>query len=239
MQAVIIAAGLGSRLGDLTSDRPKALVKVDGRELILRTLDFVDHPAITERIVVTGYEGEALNDFLTRQKAEVRTVHNPYYTDGSIRTIETALEHLKDDFLLLNVDHIYPKRMLARIIERAKGITAICDFDRDLVADDMKVKLAGGRLAEIRKTLEEYDGGYIGMTYCSSGVLDDYAAGVRRTRTAEGDSANVEAVLGLLAKDDEEINICDVSGMGWLEVDTPEDLKHAEETIRTDPDFLL
>jgi choline kinase len=62
---------------------------------------------------------------------------------------------------------------------------------------------------------------------------------VRGTREADGDSANVEAALAWLAKENEEINICDVSGMGWLEVDTPADLEHAEKTIRQNPEFLL
>jgi choline kinase len=239
MQAVILAAGLGNRLGDLTSDRPKALVPVAEKELILRTLDFVDHPAIIDRIVVTGYEGERLSDFVAERCPGVRVAHNPHFTDGSIRTIEVALEHVRGDFLLMNVDHIYPRRMLDRILGDATGITAICDFDRKLVADDMKVKLADGRIRAIRKTLEEYDGGYIGMTCCSADALEMYRRGVRGTREADGDSANVEAALAWLAKENEEINICDVSGMGWLEVDTPADLDHAERTIRQNPEFLL
>ncbi len=239
MQAVIIAAGLGNRLGDLTRDRPKALVPVAGRELILRTLDFVDHPAVDERIVVTGYEGERLERFIADNCPGVRTVHNPHFKDGSIRTIETALEHVRGNFLLMNVDHIYPRRMLARIIDRAARITAMCDFDRRLGDDDMKVKLEGGRLAAMTKTLEEYDGGYIGMTYCAAGSLERYREGVRQTRAESGNAANVEAALALLAREKEEIKICDVSGMGWLEVDTPADLENAQRTLRQNPEFLL
>lgn len=239
MQAVIIAAGLGNRLGELTSDRPKALVPVADRELILRTLDFVDHPAITDRIVVTGYEGRSLSNFIAERCPGVLVVHNPNFKDGSIRTIEVALEHVRGDFLLMNVDHIYPRRMLDRILENSTGITAICDFDRELVADDMKVKLSDGRIAAISKQLDEYDGGYIGMTCCSADNLERYGQGVQKTREVDGDSANVEAALARLAKEKEEINICDVSGMGWLEVDTPADLEHAERTIRQNPEFLL
>lgn len=240
MKAVILAAGLGNRLGDLTSDRPKALVPVDGRELILRTLDFVDHPAVTERIVVTGYAGERLKEFLGKTHPDVRTVHNPHYRDGSIRTIEAALPHMSGDFLLMNVDHIYPRRMFTRIMENASGISAICDFDRQLVHDDMKVKLSeSGRLQKIRKTLQEYDGGYIGMTFCEGRHLEQYRRSVRTARESEGDAAAVEMALAAIAASNDTVNICDVSGMGWLEVDTQEDLLRAEQTLRNNPQFLL
>ncbi len=240
MQAVIIAAGLGERLGDLTKDRPKALVRVAGRELILRALDFIDHPAITDRIVITGYEGGLLTRFLKDRRPEVITAHNPHYRDGSIRTIETALPFIDGDFLLMNVDHIYPLRMLEHIIEGAKSITAMCDFDRALGPDDMKIKLRNdGRLRGIKKTLSDYDGGYIGMTYCSDDSLETYKKTVREVRNIDGDSASVESALAHMASNDKDINICDVSGMGWLEVDTPLDLKVAEKTITNNPTFLL
>ncbi len=239
MKAVIIAAGLGSRLGALTADRPKALVKVAGRELILRALDFVDSPEISECLVVTGYEGEHLSGFLAEHRPDVRTVRNPNFRDGSIRTIETALEHVDGDFLLMNVDHIYPSSMLGRIVQAARGITAICDFDRELAGDDMKVKLRNGRLVGIRKTLADYDGGYIGMTCVRADALPRYREAVVATRSTEGNSANVEAALAKLAEDDEEINICDVSGIGWLEVDTPEDLSNAELRIRNNPKLYI
>ncbi len=235
MKAVIIAAGLGSRLGDLTSDRPKALVPVAGRELILRALDFVDHPAVTERLVVTGFEGDRLARFLEEKRPDVATVRNPHFRDGSIRTIELALNHVDGDFLLMNVDHIYPRAMFERIANCGEGITAICDFDRRLVDDDMKVKLRNGKLVGIRKTLSDYDGGYIGMTFVHGNALSKYREAVETAHAAEGDSANVEAALANLACNDEEVKICDVSGIGWLEVDTQEDLERAEMRIRHNP----
>ncbi|MFH1831010.1 MAG: NTP transferase domain-containing protein [Pseudomonadota bacterium] len=240
MLAVIIAAGLGQRLGDLTKDRPKALVKVVGRELILRAFDFLDHPAITDRIVVTGYEGERLASFIKEKCHKVKTVHNPNYRDGSIRTIETALPFIEEDFLLMNVDHIYPQRMFGHIIESAQEITAMCDFDRTLGSDDMKVKLGeDGCLKGIRKTLSEYDGGYIGMTFCSNASLTMYKHAVCEARKSEGNAAAVESALALMTRTNTKINICDVSGMGWLEVDTPADLEIAEKTITDNPTFIL
>jgi len=239
MHAVIIAAGIGNRLGDLTKDRPKALVPVAGRELILRTLDAVDHPAITQRTVVTGYQGDKLRKFIANTCDDVETLTNPHYKDGSIRTMETVLPVIEGDFLLMNVDHIYPKRMISHILANLRGITAMCDFDRELGTDDMKVKLTqDGAVKGIRKTLTDYSGGYVGMTYCPGEALGTYRRAVAQARAREGDSANAESALALLAEEDVTINVCDVSGMRWLEVDTPEDLARAESTLNEEPEFL-
>ncbi len=240
MKAIILAAGMGNRLGSLTEEKPKAMVQVGGRELILRVMDVLDACGIMERVVVTGYKAEVLTAFLGRHCPTVTTVHNPHYTVGSIRTIETALPHLDDEFLLMNVDHIYPRRMLEGIMADRRGLMAICDFDRTLVADDMKVRLdTQKRITAISKTLEHFDGGYIGMTYCGRDMLDTYRAALHETLATRGNTANVEAILGHCAERKTPVETFDASGIGWLEVDTGEDRQSAEHTLSTMPDFLL
>lgn len=240
MQAIILAAGMGTRLGDITTDRPKALVQVAGRELILRVMDFLDHPAITERIVVTGFESEHVEEFLKKHGLDVKIIRNPNFKDGSIRSIEAALPHTKGDFLVMNSDHIYPRRMMAKILKQWQGLSAVCDFDRTLGADDMKVKLGQDKkLKLISKTLSDFDCGYIGMTFCGSSALASYREGVKMARAKMGDSCAVESVLAWLADNGHCANICDASGMRWLEVDTKEDLAAAEEAINADRNLLL
>ena len=239
MKALILAAGLGNRLGDLTTDRPKAMVPVLNRELILRVFDFLDHPAITKKAVVTGYMADDLKNFVKRHAPDTEIFYNPNYKQGSIRTLETAIPFLDDDFLLMNVDHIYPKRMLPIILHNSKGISAICDFDRKLGGDDMKVKLdRGNNMTRIMKTLDDFDGGYIGMTFCKAAHLAKYKEAIKQTRKIYGDESPVEWVLGHMAANGEKINICDASGVGWLEVDTPDDLKFAEGKLKENEGFL-
>lgn len=239
MIALVIAAGMGNRLGGLTAERPKALVKVAGRELILRALDFVDHPAIARRIVVTGYQSGLLTEFLRTWAPAVETAYNPRFAEGSVLTVQSGLPEIDDDLLLMNVDHVYPRRLLPRVLEGSPGIAAVCDFDRTLANDDMKVKLTPQRtVAQIHKRLSEYDAGYIGMTRIASPELPRYREALDRARRAFGDTANAEAALATLAAEQYPVTICDASGVRWLEVDTPDDLAAAEETLRTTPDFL-
>jgi choline kinase len=221
-QVVLLAAGLGSRLGELGLGRPKALFEVDGRALVDRALDFAAAFAPTERIVVGGYRFDLVSAHLAGRG--LRVVENPRFRAGNHYTVAAALPALTGAVLIMNIDHLYP----AAMAERIRGlpgthITAMCDFDRTLVADDMKVKLADGRLTRIAKTLSEHDCGYIGMTYVPAAWLERYRRAAADTSSEVGDSASAESVLGRLAADGEPIAIGDVSGIGWHEIDTPED----------------
>ena len=239
MKAIILAAGMGNRLGNLTEDKPKGMVQVHGRELILRAMDFLSAGDFSERIVVVGYQGDSFAAFLRENCPEITIVINPDYREGSVKTIEKALPHLDEPFLLMNADHIYPQRMCRALPTSHTGLVAMCDTDRTLGPDDMKVKLtSSGTIACIAKTLKSFDAGYIGMTWCGTDGLKRYRAAIAHTLQTQGSTANVEAILAQMAHEEHAIDICDLSGMGWLEVDTQDDLQHAETVLNTQPELL-
>jgi choline kinase len=240
MKAVVIAAGFGSRLRPHTENHPKAMVRLEDRELILRVMDFLDGADFSERIVVTGYRSEVLTAFLKERRPDVVVLNNPDFHLGSVKTLEKALPRLDEDFLLLNTDHVYPRRMLRHIMKNRNGITAVCDYDRRLGDDDMKVKLDGRkRIKSISKTLKTFDGGYIGMTWCDRASLDAYKKATATTLERCGESANVEAILATLASEGVPIETCDTTGIGWLEIDDQNDLNRAAQVLRSNPDFLI
>lgn len=232
MKVLIMAAGLGSRLGELTKDTPKAMIDVAGKRLIDHALTFIDKHEVDEIGIVGGYGFEGLKAHLSDQK--VKLFFNPDFREGNILTLMTAMDFLDTDFLLMNVDHIYPKRMFSFVINHSNGISAICDYDRKLGMDDMKVKLSHeGKLKKISKQLTDFDAGYIGMTYCSSDMLPTYKKSAKETLDIYGRGGCVEFILGHMAANDININITDASGFGWLEVDTPEERAQAEEALRS------
>lgn len=239
MKILILAAGQGDRLEHMTDTFPKAMVKVCKTELLRYQQSFIDHPAVTAVGLVVGYQGKTLKKFVARIAPHIEIFENPHFTKGSILSLKAAFSFLDNDFFLMNVDHIYPKRMFPEILKKVKGITAVCDFDRRLVEDDMKIRQnEKEHLTAIHKQLTTYDGGYIGMTYCPKARIARYKKAVAETIKIEGNHAAVERVLGRLAKEGEIVHIADTSGIGWLEVDTIQDLKSAEITLKHHPDYL-
>lgn len=239
MKTLILAGGQGDRLNPLTDNCPKALVKVHGKELIRYTLDLLSHFALKEVGLIAGYQSERLTPFLKKNYPAIQIFETPHFNQGSILGIQCALPFLGDDFLLMNADHIYPNRLFKSFLEKLRGITIACDFDRPLVEDDMKIERdAKGHLKTIHKKLTKYDGGYIGMTFCPGNKISTYLSAQETTLAKLGPKASVEMILGELASSGEKIDTADVSGTRWLEIDTLADLNLAETTLRQESNFL-
>jgi choline kinase len=216
MQTIILAAGLGSRLGDLTATLPKALIEVNARPLIDYALLFARRAGSSHVAVVGGY---CHTDF--RQ--------------GNILSLRAGLSGVepRGGFLLMNTDHIYNPAIadLVREVTRAAtDVTAFCDFDRTLGADDMKVQLdADRRVATMSKQLDRWDAGYVGMTFVPAAAAPRYLDAF--TAVATDERANVEAILVDLARRNTPTHIADISGHGWLEIDEPHERDAAERAL--------
>jgi len=244
MRAIILAAGTGSRLGEITKARTKGMVPVSGKKMIDYLLDFLDLSLFDEIIIVGGFHYGDLRDHVGKRGLDnVRVIENSEYLKGNIFTLFRGLREITadfDSFLITNVDHIYPVSMFGKMSESFSGITAMCDFDRELGADDMKVKLGetGERVESISKQLDDFDCGYIGMTYVDASMYDIYRDAAEKAVERFGEKAVVENILQVLAEtENSSPGICDLSGFGWYEVDDPEDLAKAEKGLETDKNF--
>jgi choline kinase len=135
----------------------------------------------------------------------------------------------------MNTDHVY-KPTIADVVRRAcdaaTDITAFCDYDRNLGADDMKVGLdAQRRVAEMAKTLPKWDCGYVGMTFVPAVRRDAYFATAANVSAEQGDAIHVESILVGLARAGTPPHIADISGHGWLEIDEPHERANADAVL--------
>ena len=82
MQVIILAAGMGKRLGDLTKDNTKCMVRVNGTPLIDRMLDQLSRQNLSRVVIVVGYEGEKLRRYIGNRfddRLKIEYVENPVY----------------------------------------------------------------------------------------------------------------------------------------------------------------
>jgi choline kinase len=241
MKSIILAAGLGSRLGTLTKDIPKATIEVASQPLIQRAVNFARKIGIDEIIVVGGYKFQRVREIVAGEGITI--LENREYKKGNFYSLSVAQEYLDDDFVLMNIDHLYPSHLARMINEVSDGIWAVSDFDRPLFADDMKIVVKGdlyidGQLSAISKGLGEFDGGYCGITVVKGDALDDYKLAFKNVMKHGRDQAVVEDIQAELIRLGKAPRVLDISGIRWLEIDTQEDLANAERIIRMKPHFL-
>lgn len=240
MNVVLLAAGLGSRLGTLTRDLPKALISVAGKPLLLHAVSFAAGLRPSRIIVVGGFCFPQVKETLASFRAgnpdtaglPIDLVENTQFRDGNLVSLLTAKPLITEGFLVMNVDHIYRPSIAEVVAPEVSTVTAFIDTDRTLGNDDMKVERgADGRIVSIAKTLTQFDCGYVGMSRVPTALLGRYFEEAHCALAEEGRAIHVERVLGRLAKTDLAPTCRDISGHGWLEVDTPDERAAAEAAL--------
>jgi choline kinase len=241
MNTIILAAGLGHRLGSVTDSLPKAMVDVAGVPLIIHVIRFARQLNGSEIVVVGGYKSSLVREVVRGEG--VIYVENPEYRSGNLYSLNCAREHMGKGFIQLNTDHLFPLRVAAMLRDAKGGIQLISDFDRRLFDDDMKIRIrtkdsGPGHITAISKKLNHFDGGYCGITVVSEARLAIYLSAMDTVLDRNIPQAVVEDVINELIDQEHYPEVIDVSHIRWLEIDTWEDLKNAQRILRMVPHFL-
>lgn len=129
MQAVILAAGLGSRLKRITEDKPKCMVEVNGVSLIKRMLQQLNTHDLKRIVIIVGYENTQLMSYIENLNIDVPIyyVHNERYSEtNNIYSLYLAKEYLlQDDTILLESDLIFEDKVLERLIKSKESNVAV------------------------------------------------------------------------------------------------------------------
>lgn len=164
MIAVILAAGMASRLRPLTNDRPKCLLTVGTRCLLGRTVDSLKVAGITELVVVTGYRGEMIRSFLTDnyKDMQISFVDNvDYQTTNNIYSLWLAKDYVAGkDFILLDSDILFDGRIINRLLESEGTCLAVNthklgEEEIKVITDDKGKVIEISKVCSIEKAIGE------------------------------------------------------------------------------------
>lgn len=122
MQAIILAAGMGRRLGEYTKNNTKCMLSINGEKLIDRTLTILSNLNVTKVIIVIGYKGENLKNHIGNRYhglLDIEYVNNPIYDKtNNIYSLSLAKEKMiKDDTLLFESDIIYDESIVKKLLD--------------------------------------------------------------------------------------------------------------------------
>ena len=131
MQAIILAAGMGKRLKHLTENNTKCMVKVNGISIIERTLRILDRKALNKIVIVVGYEGQKLVNYIESLNVATPITYiwnNDYEKTNNIYSLSLAKEHLcEDDTILLESDLVFDEAIIDRVLTDERKSLAVVD----------------------------------------------------------------------------------------------------------------
>ena len=246
MHAIILAAGMGKRLKELTQNSTKCMVKVNGVTLIDRMLHQIENLHLSRIIIVVGYKGQKLIDYIGTLgiQTPIEYINNPVYEKtNNIYSLALAKDWLrKDDTLLFESDLIFEDSVLEALVNDPRETLALVDkyeswMDGTCVKltsdDDIEAFVPGKkfRFNEIKdyyKTVNIYKfSKHFSETY--------YVPFLEAYQTALGQNEYYEQVLRVITLlDASVIKAKRLEGQRWYEIDDIQDLDIAESIFASD-----
>ena len=235
-RAVILAAGMGTRLGlgpDTAEARPKPLVELGGRPLVLWVLEALQRCGIVHVTLVVGWQGHVLEAFAASDPVpglRIDTVLNDEWRKSNGVSLLKAREVVDEPFVLLMSDHTFEDGLLAGLLARGpldEGVVLATDrridaiFDLD---DATKVRTDGEQIVAIDKQLTDYNAVDCGVFLCTPAVF-----GALDAALVDGDCSLSDGMRRLGAQG--RFVAHDIGDAFWQDVDTPEMYAYAEKNL--------
>lgn len=246
MQAIILAAGMGKRLKELTNNNTKCMVKVNGVTLIDRMLHQIEKQHLSRIVIVIGYEGQKLVDYISTLgiKTPIVYVNNPIYDKtNNIYSLALARDYLcQEDTLLFESDLIFEDSVIDLLVNDPRETLALVDKYESWM-DGTCVKISGNddieefvpgkkfKFSEIKdyyKTVNIYK-------FSKHFSETHYVPFLNAYQAALGENEYYEQVLRVITMlDDPEIKAKRLNGQLWYEIDDIQDLDIASSMFITD-----
>jgi choline kinase len=227
--AIIVAAGQGARLAGETEQIPKTLLPYGEGTLLSTILGNLAAAGVEDFVVVIGYRGEMIRDYLAEHKdfgREIRIVENPEWRRGNGLSVAAARGALEAEPALLSMsDHLVEPRALRAVVDTG-GDASLLLTDPDVdgvfdIPDATKVLREGRRILDIGKGLTSYNAIDCGIFRLGSDFFDALEHQIAAGRDSISDGAR------LLIEDGRFESLPLPPGCAWIDVDTPAAYGHA------------
>lgn len=248
MQAIILAAGMGKRLKELTQNNTKCMVKVNGVSLIDRMLHQIQKQNVDRIVIVVGYEREKLKEYIATLgiTTPITFIDNPIYDKtNNIYSLSLASDYLcQDDTLLFESDLIFDDSVLDALVKDLRPTLALVDkyeswmdgtcvkLDRD---DNIEAFVPGKKfkfneIKDYYKTVNIYK-------FSRDFSKTHYVPFLDAYQKALGENEYYEQVLRVITMlDDPVIKAKRLTGQKWYEIDDIQDLDIATSIFTPDED---
>jgi len=254
MQAMILAAGMGRRLGKITENKTKGMVEVNGRTLLERSLDILtSYKDINRIVLVVGYEAQGVREKIGKSfnGVEVIYVENADYSEtNNIYSLFLAKKELcEDDTILLESDLIFERSLIDRLINEKENENLVLvaswkpwmDGTVVTISEDNKLVQFIGKQSFDYEKVDEYFKTVNIYKFSKEFSEKTYAPFLEAYCKAFGHNEYYEDILGIITfiKKSDLIAKVIAEHEKWYEIDDYNDLDIAETLFSDDPDTYL
>jgi len=239
-KAIILAAGMGTRISPLTDNCPKSLLKVGGQAILERMLAHIRDAGIEEVIMVLGYLEDQIKDYTKKNfpDLEIRFITNSSYADTNTAFSLMMAGHAAGDssFIKFDADVVFEKEILEMLITSEYANCLCIDKNIKLAAEEIKVVLGDqNKVLKASKTVTpaEAAGESIGIEKINGQTALLLFEELREMmRDARNTRKYYETAYERLIEKGTSFHALDITGLKWVEIDTQEDLMTAEKLFR-------
>jgi len=229
-KGVILAAGLGSRMGSFAQGQPKVLLEFGGRPLILYAIRALVRAGIEEISVVVGHQAQTIRDVLgfeTDVGTNLEYLHNPYFRGGNALSVLMARDWIADEpFVLCMGDHVMERRLISRLLQTPAIQETLCvdRVPKYCIDIDEATKVRtdpSGFIKRIGKGLSEWDAIDTGTFLLTDRFIKTAADQISQ----EGMGLGISEIIQNTIDSGKRFATCDVTGLFWADMDTQEDIQ--------------
>ena len=236
MQAIIMAAGRGSRLGNLTDDRPKSFLEVNGESLIDHNIKMLQEFGIRDINIVTGYKNEMFEEHF-KGREHISLIYNPFYEMMNVLgSFFMGMHALMDneEAVFLHADTVCDYGIFKDMLEKEGDVILPVDF-RPCDEEAMKVLTKGGEVIEISKGIDcsKGEGEFIGICKIKSSAVSSIKVATKKLmQEKKFDEYFERAIQELINEKRYKIVTIATNERFWGEVDTAEDLEYVKKHVQ-------
>lgn len=236
--AVILVAGIGSRLRPITDDRPKALVDLGGETILGRAVRVLASYGVRRVVLATGYREDAVRAAMQGAPVAAEYCRNPEF-DGTQNSVSLALCRARvgfDAFFKLDGDVVFQRQVLERLDASDADLAVAVDAGRLLDAEAMKVSTNGNLISAFGKAipLDASAGESIGIERVAARFASTLFSALERVISHGETGLYYEDVYSrLIAEGRLEAEAIAVADLAWTEVDDFADLERARGLVRS------
>lgn len=237
MKALILAAGQGTRIRSVHGERPKCLIRVDGRTILDHQLQSLRVAGIHDVGIVVGYQKGQIIRYVRDSRQEnvqaISFINNAAFaTTNNIYSLWLARDWLAgDSFVCLNADVVYDPYILQAALPSKEPISMIVDPEwRD---ETMKVIISGDHVIQMSKRIpeERFSGTYIGITCFSAHGTKQLFSKLARLVGSGRVNEFFNVAVQQLADEGVPVGFTSTAGLPWAEIDDPMDLTFARQSV--------